>query len=69
MPSAAPAVENGAGPPKSELEELQIKANQVTDEVIKKQLNNIIIINININSIFNYSRLKVPAVCWPYVKR
>lgn len=33
MPSAAPAVENGAGPPKSELEELQIKANQVTDEV------------------------------------
>lgn len=33
MPAAAPAVENGAGPPKSELEELQIKANQVTDDV------------------------------------
>lgn len=33
MPSAQPPVENGAGPPKSELEELQIKANQVTDDV------------------------------------
>lgn len=33
MPSAQPPVENGAGPPKSELEELQIRANQVTDEV------------------------------------
>ena len=33
MPAAAPPVENGAGPPKSELEELQIKANQVTDDV------------------------------------
>lgn len=33
MPSAQPPVENGAGPPKSELEELQIKANTVTDEV------------------------------------
>lgn len=31
MPSAQPPVENG--PPKSELEELQIRANQVTDEV------------------------------------
>lgn len=39
MPAAAPQVENGAGPPKSELEELQIKANQVTDDVssIKNQ--------------------------------
>lgn len=33
MPSAQPPVENGAAPPKSELEELQIKANTVTDEV------------------------------------
>lgn len=38
MPSAAPAVENGAGPPKSELEELQIKANQVTDDVKYKYI-------------------------------
>lgn len=33
MPAQPPA-ENGAGPPKSELEELQIRANTVTDEVI-----------------------------------
>lgn len=38
MPAAAPAVENGAGPPKSELEELQIKANQVTDDVSLKKV-------------------------------
>jgi len=35
MPSAQPPVENGAGPPKSELEELQIRANTVTDESLE----------------------------------
>lgn len=34
MPSAAPPpVAEVAGPPRTELEELQIKANQVTDDV------------------------------------
>lgn len=50
MPSAQPPVENAAGPPKSELEELQIKANQVTDDVSlthkKKKL--VFFLNINI---------------------
>lgn len=32
MPSAAPP-QAEAGPPRTELEELQIKANQVTDDV------------------------------------
>lgn len=44
MPSAQPPVENGAGPPRSELEELQIRANQVTDEVKKK----IYFVNMNV---------------------
>lgn len=35
MPSAAPPQADVAGPPRTELEELQIKANQVTDEVSK----------------------------------
>lgn len=34
MPSAAPP-QVEAGPPRTELEELQIKANQVTDDVSK----------------------------------
>lgn len=34
MPSAAPPQAEVAGPPRTELEELQIKANQVTDEVM-----------------------------------
>lgn len=34
MPSAAPPQAEVAGPPRTELEELQIKANTVTDEVI-----------------------------------
>lgn len=38
MPSAQPPAENGAGPPRSELEELQIRANQVTDEVKRNYL-------------------------------
>lgn len=39
MPSAAaPPQSNVAGPPRTELEELQIKANQVTDDVSKLQL-------------------------------
>lgn len=43
MPSAAPPQADVAGPPRTELEELQIKANQVTDDVshfrfIQKQL-------------------------------
>lgn len=33
MPSAAPPAVEVAGPPRTELEELQIKANQVTDDV------------------------------------
>lgn len=33
MPSAAPAQAEVAGPPRTELEELQIRANQVTDDV------------------------------------
>lgn len=33
MPAPAPAAENGAGVPKTELQELQFKAQQVTDDV------------------------------------
>lgn len=33
MPSAPPQQTEVAGPPKTELEELQIRANQVTDDV------------------------------------
>lgn len=33
MPSAAPVQADVAAPPRTELEELQIRANQVTDEV------------------------------------
>lgn len=33
MPSAAPPQADVAGPPRTELEELQIRANQVTDDV------------------------------------
>lgn len=33
MPSAAPQQTEVAGPPRTELEELQIRANQVTDDV------------------------------------
>lgn len=34
MPSAAPPQADVAAPPRTELEELQIRANQVTDEVL-----------------------------------
>lgn len=33
MPSAAPPQPEVAGPPRTEAEELQIRANQVTDDV------------------------------------
>lgn len=33
MPSAAPPQADVAAPPRTELEELQIRANQVTDDV------------------------------------
>lgn len=39
MPSAAPPQAEVAGPPRTELEELQIKANQVTDEVSYRRHN------------------------------
>lgn len=39
MPSAAPP-QVEAGPPRTELEELQIRANQVTDDVSKSFLIN-----------------------------
>lgn len=41
MPSAAPPQAEVAGPPRTELEELQIKANQVTDDVSRQILSNL----------------------------
>lgn len=38
MPSAAPPQADVAGPPRTELEELQIKANTVTDDVSELNL-------------------------------
>lgn len=68
MPSAQPPVENAAGPPKSELEELQIKANQVTDDVSLTQKKR------NLRVFFKHkhlicSRWRVPVGCWPFARR
>lgn len=78
MPSAAPAQAEVAGPPRTELEELQIRANQVTDDVSDR--NNIFYPNLRINELMmqifkffsgvrNFSPWIVHVVCWPSVKR
>lgn len=69
---AAPTSDNGV--PRTELQELQVKSQQVTDEVINshktcisggKQYN--LITNELLS--FYFSHWKVRDACWRYVKR
>jgi len=62
--------------PKTELQELQMKAGEVTDEVSYVyfyssllSINVYIYLNKIFFAIYNYSHLKVPEECWLYVKR
>lgn len=79
MPSAAPPQAEVAGPPRTELEELQIKANQVTDEVSFRcrnyqQILDLIIKMMKLIQYFfivmsSFSPWRVLDVCWPFAKR
>lgn len=75
MPSAAPPQADVAGPPRTELEELQIRANQVTDDVSFFTYIPIKLFKFtNLSFVISYatstsSHWIVLGECWPFAKR